>query len=76
MLPVEKAGLPAPLIMWLSGAALIATIALPMIPVTAHYFEFVTPSAHHMSLILSLAVVYLVVTEIVKSPVVRFLKLT
>lgn len=75
MLPIEKAGLPAPLIMWLSGGALIATVALPMIPLTAHYFEFVTPSAHDMTLILSLAVLYLGVTEMVKRPVARFLKL-
>lgn len=74
MLPIEKAGWPAPLIIWLSGGAFLVTIALPLIPLTAHYFEFVTPTWGHLALILSLTVTYLIVTEVVKRPVARFLK--
>lgn len=76
MLPIEKVGLPAPLIIWLAAAAFFSTIALPFIPLTAHYFEFIAPSWHDLLLILSLTVVYLIVTELVKRPVARFLKLT
>lgn len=74
MLPVEKSGRPAPVILWLSGFAILSTILIPMIPVTARYFEFTPPSWAHLGLIVSLAVVYLVVTEIVKRPLMRFLK--
>ena len=76
MLPIRKAGLPTPLIIWLSVTVFISTIALPLIPITAHYFEFVTPSRSDLTLILSLTVVYLIVTEIVKRPLAKFLKLT
>lgn len=75
MLPIEKAGLPAPFIIFLSGFALLATIALPLIPLTAHYFEFITPSISDLLLIISLAFVYFVTTELVKRPVARFLKI-
>ncbi len=75
MLPIEKAGLPAPFIIWLSLFALTTTIALPLIPLTAHYFEFITPSWSDMFLILALAFAYFIVTELVKRPVARFLKL-
>lgn len=76
MLPIEKAGLPAPLIIWLSGGAFISALVLPLIPLTAHYFEFVTPSWSDLALILSLTFVYLIVTEVVKRPVAKFLNLT
>lgn len=76
MLPIEKAGLPAPVIIWLSTFAFIATITLPMIPLTAHYFEFVTPSLSDLGLIISLTFMYLIVTETVKRPVARFLKMS
>lgn len=75
MLPIEKAGLPAPIIIWLSVGAFIATITLPMIPLTAHYFEFITPTWGDMTLILALTGLYLVVTEAVKRPVGKFLGL-
>lgn len=75
MLPIEKAGLPAPVIMWLSAFAFIATITLPMIPVTAHYFEFITPSWSDLGLIISLTFIYLIISELVKRPVAKFLKL-
>jgi len=73
MLPIEKSGWPAPVIVWLSASAFVAAVAIPMIPFTAHYFEFVSPSWHNLFLILSLAGVYFVVTEAVKRPVARFL---
>ncbi len=76
MLPIEKAGLPAPTLIWLSGLAFITTLALPMIPLTAYYFEFIIPSLSDMALIVSLAFVYLIVTEMVKRPLGRFLKLS
>ncbi len=76
MLPIEKAGMPAPLIIWLSGAAILATIILPLVPLTAHYFEFVTPTWSDLALILTLAFVYFIVTESVKRPVANFLKMT
>jgi Mg2+-importing ATPase len=73
MLPVEKAGWPAPLIVGLSAAALVLTFALPMIPWTADFFEFIRPSSAHLALILSLALLYLVITELVKRPMARFI---
>jgi Mg2+-importing ATPase len=76
MLPIQKAGLPAPIIMWLSGFAIVTTIGITMVPLTAKYFEFVTPSYSDLGLILGLAVVYLLVTEAVKKPVAKFLKMT
>ncbi|QQR64749.1 HAD-IC family P-type ATPase [Candidatus Kaiserbacteria bacterium] len=76
MLPIEKAGLPAPIIMWLSALAFVATITLPIIPITAHYFEFATPTWGDLGLIITLTGVYLVVTEMVKRPVARFLKMS
>jgi Mg2+-importing ATPase len=75
MLPIEKAGLPSPVIIWLSVAAFLATLILPMIPFTAYYFEFITPSWSDILLILSLTFVYLIVTEVVKRPLARFLKI-
>ncbi len=76
MLPIGKAGWPAPTIIWLSGFAFVMTITLPLIPFTAHYFEFVTPSWQDLGLIISLTFVYLIVSELVKRPVAKFLKLT
>lgn len=72
MLPIEKAGLPAPIIIWLSSAAFLITIALPIIPFTAHYFEFITPTWSDIALILTLTGLYLLVTEAVKRPVGKF----
>jgi Mg2+-importing ATPase len=72
-LPIERAGYPAPIILWLSGFALVMAILIPMVPLTAHYFSFTPPSLADLALIISLAVVYLVVTEVVKRPLARFL---
>ena len=73
MLPIEKAGWPAPLVVIISVVALVITLALPMIPWTAAFFEFTRPTLAHLGLIMSLAVLYLVVSELVKRPLARFL---
>lgn len=73
MLPIEKSGLPAPIIIWLSAGAFVTAVTLPMMPLTAHYFEFVTPSWSDMAFILSLTGLYLITTELVKRPVNKFL---
>jgi len=74
MLPVEKAGWPAPLIIFLSAAAFVMTLALPMISWTAAFFEFTRPRMAHLGLIVALAVLYLVVSELVKRPLARYLR--
>lgn len=73
MLPIEKAGWPAPIILWLSGFAFLTTLALPTIPYTAALFGFTPPSFAHLTLIVSLAFIYLITTELVKRPLARFL---
>lgn len=73
MLPIEKAGWPAPLITGLSAAAFALTLALPMLPWTANSFEFVRPTPAHLGLIVALATLYLVISELVKRPLARFL---
>ena len=74
LLPIEKAGWPSKAIIFLSVAAFAATLILPMIPVTAKFFEFTPPTPQHLLLIVSLSFVYLAVTELVKRPLVNFLK--
>lgn len=74
MLPIEKAGRPAPQIIWLSAIAMLVTLALPMIPWTRDFFEFTQPKPEHLALILGLAVLYLVINELVKRPLGRYLK--
>ena len=73
MLPIEKAGWPAPLVVIISAMAFIITLALPMIPWTAAFFEFTRPTPAHLGLIMSLAVLYLIISEIVKRPLASFL---
>lgn len=73
MLPIEKAGVPAPLIIWISLGVFASAILLPLIPLTAHYFEFTPPSWNDLALIISLTFVYFIVTELVKRPVAKFL---
>ena len=60
------------MIVVLSAAAIVLTLALPMIPWTAAFFEFKRPSLAHLGLIVALGV-YLVITELVKRPLARFL---
>lgn len=73
MLPIEKAGWPAPVITWLSAIAFLTTLALPTIPYTAKLFGFTPPTLAHLVLIISIAFVYLITTELVKRPLARFL---
>lgn len=73
LLPITKAGRPAPVIMWLSGVAFTLILLIPIVPVTAHFFEFQRPSVTHLAIIIALALLYLAVTEAVKRPLVRFL---
>jgi Mg2+-importing ATPase len=73
LLPVWKAGWPAPLIVWLTAFAFLVTVTLPMVPVAAHYFEFTTPSLSDLTLIVVIAFIYIAVTEMVKRPLVHFL---
>ncbi len=48
-------------------------IALPMVPATASFFEFKSPSLSDLGLVVAIALLYLTVTELVKIPLVRFL---
>lgn len=74
MRPAFKAGLPSPLIIFLSLLAFSLTIAIPLIPTTASLFKFTTPTLAHMYIIVGLAFTYLLVTELVKIPLGRFLQ--
>ncbi len=65
-LPIYRAGMPAPCIVWLSAAAFIATITIPFMEVTATFFEFTPPTLSHLGLIVGLAFLYLAVSEAVK----------
>ncbi len=76
MLPMEKAGRPAPQIIWLSAIAMLVTLALPMIPWTRAFFEFALPRPEHLALILGLAVLYMVINELVKRPLGKYLRET
>lgn len=73
MLPIEKAGWPAPLILLLTVGAFVLTLALPLIPWTAAFFEFTPPTLSHLGLIVALAVLYLIISEIIKRPLVSHL---
>ena len=73
MLPIEKAGRPAPVIIWLSVVAFALTLLIPTIPVTAHFFAFQRPTGPHLVIIVALALLYLIVTEAAKRPLFRFL---
>jgi Mg2+-importing ATPase len=72
LLPIGKAGKPAPLIIVLSAVAILVTIAMPFIPATAAFFAFITPSLAHLGLIIGLALMYLVITELLKRPLARY----
>jgi Mg2+-importing ATPase len=72
--PITKAGWPAPSIVILSVIAMALAVGLPMIPATAAFFEFQTPTMAHLGIILGIAFAYLVVTELVKRPLSVFVK--
>ncbi len=65
-LPMHRAGMPAPCIIWLSVMAFVVTVTLPFVPAAVAFFEFTTPTLPHMALIIGLALLYLVVSEVVK----------
>ena len=71
---IEKAGWPAPMIIALSGIAILLAVALPTLPWTAGFFEFHAPRPAHLGLILGLALLYLAVTELVKRPLAKHLR--
>lgn len=74
MLPLEKTGWPAKPIIALSAFAFIMALALPSIPFTAEFFGFTPPTMTHLSIIIFLAIIYLVTTEVTKRILVKFLK--
>ena len=73
MLPITKAGWPAPSIVVLSVIAVVLALTLPILPWSAAFFEFKRPTLAHLGLILGIVISYLIVTELVKRPLMRFL---
>ncbi|NUM25509.1 MAG: HAD-IC family P-type ATPase [Candidatus Buchananbacteria bacterium] len=57
---------PAPLIIWLSSLAFMATLIIPFTAIGHDVFHFVSPSINHLATILILTAVYFMVNEIVK----------
>lgn len=70
-LPMKRAGMPSKGIIGLSASALIATVLLTVIPATKTFFGFHQPSVLHIGWILSLALLYLLLTEKVKHRLVK-----
>ena len=73
--PLWKAGMPSKLIQILSYSAMVLTVAIPLIPFSRNFFQFVLPSWSHLAIIFGIALAYLAVTEIVKQPLAKFLKI-
>ena len=73
--PLWKAGLPSRLIQILSYGAMILTVAIPIVPFTRNFFQFVLPTWQQLLIIFSIALAYLAATEIVKRPLAKFLNL-
>ncbi len=71
--PIYKSGTPAPILSGLIGGAILLACSLPIIPWSARIFEFVTPTAHDMTLIFGLGILYLITTEIAKGSLRRLL---
>jgi hypothetical protein len=74
-LAVSKVGLPSRLIQILSYGAMILTVAIPLVPFTRIFFQFVLPTWQQLLIIFSIALAYLAATEIVKRPLAKFLNL-
>jgi len=72
-LPITRAGWPAPILLFLSGVAFVLTLALPLIPWSAAFFEFQRPATGDLAIVIGLALAYLGVTELVKRPLARYL---
>ncbi|MEA4811686.1 MAG: HAD-IC family P-type ATPase [Anaerolineaceae bacterium] len=73
--PIWKAGAPSKIIQLLSYGAMILTVAIPLIPITRNFFQFILPTWSQLLTIITIALSYLAVTEIVKRPLAKFLKL-
>lgn len=73
VLPITKAGWPAPSIVVLSVIAIVLALTLPILPWTVAFFEFKRPTLAHLGLIFAIVISYLIVTELVKRPLMRFL---
>ena len=65
-LSVFKAKRPSATVLWLSLAAFVTTIVLPLTAVGQKVFHFVQPTPLYIVMILTVVVVYFVVTETVK----------
>jgi len=65
-LPFYKAAFPSKTVLWLSGVAFIATILIPFTAIGQSLFHFVQPTFNHLALILGLAGMYFVCSEVVK----------
>ena len=57
---------PSKSIIWLSLVTFILTVGLPFTPFGQKFFQFTPPSAIHLTIILSLVVVYFIVSELAK----------
>ena len=76
MLPLGKAGWPAPIIMILTGVAVVLAVVLPILPASAVFFGFHPPSRGHLVIVVGVALLYLLATELAKRPLARFLSRT
>lgn len=73
MLPFYKAGPPARSVILLTFFVCVSALLLPFIPITATFFGFTTPTSIDLTVIVGLCVTYLVVTEVLKVPLSRYL---
>jgi Mg2+-importing ATPase len=64
---------PAPIILWLSGAAFLATIILPFTAWGDAIFHFIKPEPMHIVVILGVVALYFATTETVKLLYYRYL---
>lgn len=74
MEPFYKAGKPSNVILGLAIVAGSLAVAIPLVPWSAKYFDFVQPGPNHLITILGVALSYFIVTEIVKRPIARLRK--
>lgn len=74
MEPFYKAGKPSNVILGLAIVAGSLAVAIPLVPWSAEYFDFVQPGPNHLITILGVALSYFIATEIVKRPIARLRK--
>lgn len=72
--PFYKAGKPAGIIVAMAIFAAFLAFAIPIIPWSAKYFDFVSPKLHHLVSIVGIAACYLIATEVLKRPITRLRK--